>query len=122
MYYIDPFTYLMKGLLTFPIWHQKVICKPKELGYFNPPNGQTCGEYMALYQTYGTGYLANPEATTNCAFCPYAQGSEYLATMHIKHHVNGWEGILVTLLFVCTSYGMVFLLLKLRSKATKTAS
>jgi hypothetical protein len=42
--------------------------------------------------------------------------------MHIKHHVNGWEGILVTLLFVCTSYGMVFLLLKLRSKATKTAS
>jgi len=98
MYYVDPFTYLLKGLLTFPIWHQKVRCKPGELGYFFPPEGQTCGQYLAeFFRNGATGYLVDENRTDWCAYCPYRFGYQYLATMHIKHHVNGWEGILVTL-------------------------
>ncbi|KAK1761726.1 hypothetical protein QBC33DRAFT_317752 [Phialemonium atrogriseum] len=31
-----------------------------------------------------SGVLTNPDATTNCGYCPYASGTEYLAGMNIK--------------------------------------
>ncbi|CAK9785424.1 ABC transporter [Cutaneotrichosporon oleaginosum] len=122
LYYLDPFTYLMQGLLTFPIWNEPVQCKSFEYGYLDPPAGQTCGQYFENFLQYATGYVNNPDATSNCEYCGYAKGSEYLASMNITRKIDGWQGVLITLLFVITSYAFVFLLLKLRSKATKTAS
>lgn len=121
LYYLDPFTYLMQGLLVFPMWNEKVVCKKSEYGYFDPPAGQTCGTYLKEFMTYATGYVNNPDATSNCEYCGYSKGSEYLASMNMPKHIDGWKGILITLLFCITSYAAVFLLLKLRSKKTKTA-
>lgn len=112
----------MQGLLTFPVWNEEVVCKPFEYGYLDPPSNVTCGQYFETFLTYATGYVNNPDATSNCEYCAYKKGSEYLGSMNINEHFDGWRGILITLLFVITSYGTVFLLLKLRSKATKTAS
>lgn len=97
MYYLDPFTYLMKGLITFPVWDVGVRCLPAEYGYFDPPSGQTCGQYMAEFLKTATGYLDNPDATTQCAYCTYKKGSEYLASLNINRRVIGWEGIFLTL-------------------------
>lgn len=121
LYYMDPFTYLMQGLLTFPIWNEPVKCKPYEYGSVDPPAGQTCGQYFEAFLQRATGYVNNPDATSNCEYCGYAKGSEYLASMNITRKIDGWKGALITLLFVISSYAFVFLLLKLRSKATKTA-
>jgi ABC-type multidrug transport system permease subunit len=60
MYYLDPFTYLLGALLVFPIWDVQVQCKPEEYGLFDPPSGQTCGQYLDEFLTYATGYLNNP--------------------------------------------------------------
>lgn len=122
LYWLDPFTYFMQGLITFPIWDTKVECRPHEYGYFDPPSGQTCGQYLQTFMSYASGYLNNPEATANCEYCGYKKGSEYLYNLNIKRHIIGWQGILITLLFIISSYSFVFLLLKLRSKGTKTAS
>lgn len=121
LYYLDPFTYLMQGLLVFPMWNEKVVCKPGEYGYFDPPAGQTCGDYLKNFMSHATGYLNNPEATSKCEYCGYASGAEYLGSMNMTKYIDGWKGILITLLFCCSSYACVFLLLKLRSKKTKTA-
>lgn len=122
LYWLDPFTYFMQGLITFPIWNSDVECRPHEYGYFDPPSGQTCGQYLQTFMTYATGYVNNPDATSDCQYCGYKKGYEYLHNLNIKRHIIGWQGILITLLFVISSYAFVFLLLKLRSKGTKTAS
>lgn len=97
MYYLDPFNYLMQGLLTFPLWDAKVECKPHEFGLFDPPPGLTCGEYLGPFTTYATGYVNNPAATKGCEYCGYARGSEFLGQMNITRHIDGWKGILITL-------------------------
>lgn len=97
MYWIDPFTYLLKGLITFPVWNAPVRCLPEEFGYFDPPPAQTCGEYMADFLKTASGYIDNPNATSQCAYCTYKKGSEYLATLNIHSRVRGWEGIFITL-------------------------
>jgi len=121
LYYLDPFNYLLGGLLVFPIWDVQVECKESEYGVFDPPNGQTCGAYMADFLAAQTGYINNPDATANCQYCIYSKGSEYLASKNLGRHVYGWRDICITLLYCLSSYGLVFVLLKLRSKASKTA-
>jgi ABC-type multidrug transport system permease subunit len=122
LYYLDPFNYLMQGMLTFPLWDVKVTCSADEYGLFDPPANMTCGEYLANFMTYATGYVNNPDATSECQYCGLSKGSEFLTSLNIHRKMDGWKGILITLLFCITSYAFVFLLLKLRSKKTKTAS
>ncbi|KAK8853503.1 hypothetical protein IAR55_004210 [Kwoniella newhampshirensis] len=122
LYYLDPFNYLIGGLLVFPIWDVQVQCKEEEYGIFNPPSGQTCGAYMQTFLSQpNTGYLNNPDAMSNCQYCIYKQGSQYLASVNLPRHIYGWRDICITALFCVSSYAFVFLLLKLRSKRSKTA-
>lgn len=97
MYYLDPFQYLMQGLLTFPLWNAPVQCEPHEFGLFDPPPGLSCGQYLVPFMTYATGYVNNPDATAACEYCAYAKGSEYLGNMNITRKIDGWKGILITL-------------------------
>jgi ABC-type multidrug transport system permease subunit len=60
VYYLDPFKYLLGALLSFTTWNEEVVCTESEFGYFDPPNGQTCGAYMAAFLERSTGYLDNP--------------------------------------------------------------
>lgn len=85
-------------------------------------------------------------ATDECAYCVYSKGSDYLATLNLSKHIYGWRDICLTFLFVLSSCesslfrpfllfldyrspspsirstdGLVFLLMKLRSKKTKAA-
>ena len=61
VYYLDPFNYLIGGLLVFPLWDAKVECVEEEYGVFDPPSGSTCGTYMEAFLSQpNTGYLANP--------------------------------------------------------------
>ncbi|WWD19932.1 hypothetical protein CI109_104404 [Kwoniella shandongensis] len=122
LYYLDPFNYLIGGLLVFPLWDVQVTCKEEEFGIFNPPSGQTCGAYMQTFLSQpNTGYINNPDAMSDCQYCIYKQGSQYLASVNLPKHVYGYRDICITLLFCLSSYGFVFLLLKLRSKRSKTA-
>ncbi|CAI4750917.1 ASG_G0047570.mRNA.1.CDS.1 [Saccharomyces cerevisiae] len=49
---------------------------------FQPPVGQTCGEFTKPFFEFGTGYIANPDATADCAYCQYKVGDEYLARIN----------------------------------------
>ncbi|KAL3481383.1 ABC-2 type transporter-domain-containing protein [Aspergillus californicus] len=121
MYYLDPFTYLVGGLLTDVLWDVKVECLDSEYLHFEPPSGQTCGQYMADFLAEQPGYLLDGNSTSTCSFCQYSTGADYARTFNLQEQYYGWRDTGITALFCITSYAMVFLMMKLRSKKTKEA-
>ncbi|KAI1846646.1 hypothetical protein JX265_009051 [Neoarthrinium moseri] len=122
LYYLDPFTYLIGALLTPVAWDATVQCLDSELTYIPLPTNTTCGEYMSDFLAKNAGYLVDAASSTSCAYCEYSTGADYLKTMNINAKYYGWRDVGVTALFCLSSYALVFLMMKLRSKATKTTS
>lgn len=122
MYYLNPFNYVVNGMLTFGLWGQKVTCNESEYAVFDPLNG-TCGEYLATYMSgKGSGVnLLNPDATSSCKVCEYTTGSDFLQTLNINHYYYGWRDAGITVIYAISGYALVFGLMKLRTKASKKA-
>ncbi|RDL37027.1 Uncharacterized protein BP5553_04460 [Venustampulla echinocandica] len=120
-YYLNPYNYLIGGFLTQILFDVKVQCDEKDLVYFKPPDGQTCGQYMADFFKEGFGYVANNSSTTECGYCPYANGGEYAKTLNLNERYYGWRDTGIMALFCISTYGFVFLMMKFRSKKTKSA-
>ncbi|TKA81800.1 hypothetical protein B0A55_02142 [Friedmanniomyces simplex] len=123
MYWVDPFNYLMGSLLTFTTYGVDVQCKESEFAVFDAPAGQTCAEYLAGYlQGMGSRTnLVNPEATSGCRVCQYRNGTDYLYSLNLREYYFGWRDAGIVALFALSSYGCVYLLMKLRTKASKKA-
>ncbi|KAM5381157.1 hypothetical protein ACJZ2D_003073 [Fusarium nematophilum] len=121
LYYLDPFHYLFGGLMGPIIWDVEVKCRPEEFTSFKVPDGQTCGEYMADFLGGNPGYVADANATGMCDYCAYSTGAEYARTFNMREEYYGWRDTGITALFCISSYALVFLMMKLRSKKTKSA-
>ena len=123
MYYLNPFTYVMGGLLTFTIFDKEVVCAPGELAIFDTPGGVTCREYLGDYmQGIGSRInLVNPDATSQCEVCQFRVGSDYLATINLGEYIYGWRDAGIVVLFAFSGYALVFALMKLRTKQSKKA-
>lgn len=124
IYYLDPFNYLMSSLLIFTTWDTKVTCHATELAFFDPPQGATCQEYLAQYQEgMGVGSnLLNPDAESQCQVCQFTTGADYLRTLNLPEKYYGWRNAAIVVLFSISSYALVYLMMKLRTKATKRAT
>lgn len=123
LYYLDPFNYLIGSLAIFAVFDQDVVCAPEEFAVFDPPANMSCAAYLAPYLA-GLGRasnLVNPEAVAKCKVCQFRRGSDYLATLNLGDYRDGWRNAGVVVLFAVSSYVLVFLLMKLRTKATKRA-
>ncbi|KAK9327466.1 ABC-2 type transporter-domain-containing protein [Lipomyces starkeyi] len=123
IYWLNPFNYLMGSMLVFDVFDMEVRCDESEFAIFNPPNGSTCRAYLSEYLR-GEGSranLTNPEATSDCRVCEYRAGGDYLYTINIKDYYYGWRDAAIVVIFAISSYGMVYLLMKLRTKASKKA-
>lgn len=123
LYYVNPFNYFMGGLLVFSTFDAKVACADQEFALFDTPNNQTCAEYLSSYLA-GPGSitnLINPTDTAGCRVCQYRRGSDYLATVNLNDYYYGWRNVGIVFLFSISSYVMVYLLMKLRTKASKKA-
>ncbi|KAK4545939.1 hypothetical protein LTR36_002503 [Oleoguttula mirabilis] len=122
LYYLDPFQYLIGGLLEPVTWDVKITCKTSEYTYIPVPPNSTCGEYLHDFLSTATGYVADPGNSSMCAYCEYSTGADYLRTFNINESYYGWRDVGITALFCLSSYALVFLMMNFRSKATKTAS
>lgn len=76
MYYIGPFTYWISGIVVEMLSGLHVRCKDTELIQFLTPGNSTCGEYAQEWLSNSSGYLANPDATDVCEYCPYSAGED----------------------------------------------
>ncbi|KAH7169574.1 ABC-2 type transporter-domain-containing protein [Fusarium sp. MPI-SDFR-AT-0072] len=124
IYWLNPFNYLMGSMLVFDIWGTEITCDDKEFARFDPPEGATCGEYLSDYLTQGMGVinnLVNPDSTSECKVCLYTKGEDYLRTLNLKEYHYGWRDAGVVVIFAISSYALVYVLMKLRTKTSKKA-
>ena len=86
MYRVSPLTYLVAGWAATGLSGRMVDCADNELAQFDPPPSQTCGEYLADYISAGAvGQLENPEATSQCRYCPLSTSDQFLASVNISY-------------------------------------
>lgn len=124
IYWLNPFNYLMGSMLTFSTWGVPVKCSKEELAIFNPLPNTTCGSYLSGYMKNPFGKAANllnPDATNDCMVCEYENGSDYLSSLNLNGYYYGWRDAAIVVIFVLSSYALVFVLMKLRTKVTKKA-
>lgn len=123
LYWLNPFSYIMGSLITFSSWDLPIHCSNDEFAVFSPPDGSSCGEYLSSYLTMGgvAGNLTNPDDTITCLVCPYRNSNDYFWALNLKEYYYGWRDAGIVALFILSSYYLVFLLMKLRTKASKTA-
>ncbi|KAG2177326.1 hypothetical protein INT43_007983 [Umbelopsis isabellina] len=81
VYWLDPFHYYIEGLTVNELDGFQVHCSESDLYLFNPPAGQTCGQYTQQFLTNAPGYIDNPNDTSNCGYCPYKEGNDYFNTL-----------------------------------------
>lgn len=96
---LDPFTRLVSGMMSTELHGFKVQCIESELAIFDPPAGQTCGEYAATFLDTAIGYIADPNATTGCGYCPFSIGDGYLTTLGFSW-VDRWKELGIFAAFI----------------------
>ena len=99
-------TYLVSGWAATGLSGRQVHCANNELATFNPPSGQTCGQYLARYLQGGApGQLYNPSATRQCQYCPLTDADQFLAGRNI-YYSQRWRNFGIGWAFICFNVGV----------------
>lgn len=107
MYYVNPSTYWISGVLAATLPGIQVQCAPSETARFNAPPGLTCGAYAGAFANASPGYIVNPNDTSNCQYCPFTSGSDYLTTLNIRPS-DKWRDFGIFLAFVISNWALVY--------------
>ncbi|RAQ99645.1 opaque-specific abc transporter cdr3 [Stemphylium lycopersici] len=86
MYRVNPFTYLVSSFMAVALGQAPAYCADNEFQTFFPPEGQTCGAYMAEYIEMAGGYLRDAQARGQCSFCQMDSTNQFLERIHAS-----WE-------------------------------
>lgn len=108
MYYVNPSTFWIGGVMAATLRDLPVECGPQEAARFNPPPGQTCGQYAQSYvDSIGTGYITNPSATADCGYCQYKSGVEYMSSLNVDPS-DKWKYLPIFLAFCISNWALVY--------------
>lgn len=80
-YNVSPLFYLGEGVTVNALQDLPIRCQKSEASTFYPARGMTCGQYAAEFLQQATGYLFNPDSTTDCQYCRYRDGQSYVSAM-----------------------------------------
>lgn len=104
MYRVSPLTYFISGVLATGVANVPIECSSYEYVKFSSPGGQNCGEYMADYiKAMGTGYLADPSATTTCEFCQYSSTNDFLNSISSSYK-DRWRNYGIFICYIVFNY------------------
>lgn len=111
MYHLSPLTYWVSGMSSTMLHNRPVQCAPDEISVFDPPSGQSCGAYLddSLPASASTGYLQDPEAMTQCEYCPVRIADTFLAQNGIFWSQR-WRNFGIMWEYVVFNVGMAVLL------------
>lgn len=108
MYWVNPSTYWISGVLAATLPKQEVHCADSEAAHFNPPAGSTCYKFaQSFVDEMKRGYLMNPNATESCAYCPYKNGEQYLSSLSILPSQK-WRDFGIFLVFCVSNWALVY--------------
>lgn len=105
LYRVSPFTYIVAGMLSTGVGNTDVRCSEIELLSFQPRhNGQTCGDYMESWITAAGGYIVNPDATQDCAYCTVADTNTFLKLVSIEFD-DRWRNFGILVVYIVFNIG-----------------
>ena len=107
MYYVNPSTYWIGGVLAATLNNTPVHCAPQEAAYFTPPPGSTCAAYAQAFVDTAGGYLTNPNATADCGYCQFSSGVDYMRTLNIVPE-DKWRNFGIFLAFCISNWALVY--------------
>ncbi|KAJ5719667.1 ABC multidrug transporter atrF [Penicillium malachiteum] len=109
MYYVNPVTWWLRGVFSATLPSVQIECAEGETTKFTPPSGMTCGEYANNFvqNIAGTGYLVNETSTSECQYCMYKDGTEYMAELNV-HLDDKWRCFGIFLAFVIINWFLVY--------------
>ncbi|KAH7132480.1 ABC drug exporter AtrF [Dendryphion nanum] len=107
MYYVNPATYWIGGVLAATLDGIPISCDPMETAQFNIPAGQTCQSYAGSFLAQSPGYLMDPGASGSCMYCPYSSGNDYLTTLNIRAG-DKWRDFGIFLAFCVSNWALVY--------------
>lgn len=112
LYYLNPFTYLLGGLLIAVDGGLSVHCEDSDLHKFTPPPGQTCGAYAGSWASSAMAQLIDPLATDSCSVCIWTNGDQYLDGFNLSPHKTGgkWGFWGIFLAFTVSNFVLVYFL------------
>ncbi|KAG0056067.1 hypothetical protein BGZ83_006504 [Gryganskiella cystojenkinii] len=108
LYWIDPYHYIVEGLVTTQLHGVEVQCKTTEFNIFQPPAGQTCQSYAAAFLARAPGYLNNPSATSNCQYCQYSTGQDFYRNLNMDFG-HRWRNVGIALIYLCSNVTLILL-------------
>ncbi|KAG0055293.1 hypothetical protein BGZ83_009051 [Gryganskiella cystojenkinii] len=111
MFWLDPYHYIIEGLVAAQLHNVPVHCDRDELSVFSPPSGQTCGNYMAEFLKTATGYLDNPTDTADCRYCQYSYGQDFYASMNFDF-AHRWRNLGILCIYL--AFNIVAILVGIR--------
>ncbi|EXJ74638.1 ATPase [Cladophialophora psammophila CBS 110553] len=100
MYRVSPLTYIIGGFAATGLHGKHVQCSSAEMNVFNPPSGQTCGQYLKVYMATASGEVYNPSATVDCQYCPLTTSDQFLALSSISWGTR-WRNFGIIWAYVC---------------------
>jgi len=99
MYQLDPFTRAIAASISTELHGLVITCKPDEFAVFNPPSGQTCGQWAEAFVSTVGGYIDNVNDTIACRYCQYKVGDEFFEPLNISYH-HRWRDIWIFFAFI----------------------
>ena len=107
MVWVDPYHYLLEGMLAVAIHELPVVCKPEEFSRFQPPSAQSCEAYAAPFIAAHGGYVQTGGQGL-CEMCTFATGDQYAAGIGVFYD-HRWRNAGIALGFVLFNFAVVFL-------------
>ncbi|KAJ4333725.1 hypothetical protein N0V87_007386 [Didymella glomerata] len=99
MYRVSPFTYWISGIVSTMLAGREVTCSSTEVSIFDPPSGQTCGQYLGPYAQAAMGTIQNPDATASCQYCALSNADQFLAGSNI-YYSERWRNFGIMFAFI----------------------
>ncbi|KAJ3718555.1 ABC-2 type transporter-domain-containing protein [Lentinula raphanica] len=98
LYQLGPYTRTLAAMLSTELHGLVISCKSDEFNYFNPPSGQTCGEWADDFVGAFGGYINNRNATSSCEYCQYQYGDEFYTPLNISFDER-WRDVFIIFAF-----------------------
>jgi ABC-type multidrug transport system permease subunit len=108
-YRINPFNYLVEGLLGVGLAKIPITCSETELLQFEPAKNTSCGEYMSSFIAATGGTLFNPDATGACRYCALSTSDTFLSSISVSYD-NRWRDWGLMWVFISFNVGMAIFL------------
>ncbi|KAH8684374.1 putative ABC transporter G family member 11 [Tricladium varicosporioides] len=108
LYRLNPFTYLVGGMMETELGGRKVECTLEEFQTFVLPTNTTCMDYARKFLETAVGYFENPQSTTTCAYCPFKNGDSFIDQFGLSA-TNRWKDLGIFAAF-CGSTFVLFII------------